>query len=113
VDAHRLAEERSLALHEVIASRIADDPRIVERAIGRVQGWLKDGSVHRAYATSWLEILGTSPEELRRALVERSERACALRQVTPFAFVVPPRERWAIWREVRARFEAPPASPSG
>jgi hypothetical protein len=57
MDAHRLAEERSLALHRAVKERIARDPSIVARA---------------------------------------------LRQVTPFAGVIPP-GTLAIWREVRER----------
>lgn len=106
MDAHRLAEARSLALHAVIALRIAEDPCIVARARARVEGWLRDGSVHPEYAARWLELLRLPAQGLARALVDPGEKARALRQVTPFAFVVPARERWAIWREVRARFDA-------
>jgi hypothetical protein len=44
---------------------------------------------------------------LAGALVERSEAADALRQVTPFAGVIDPRARWQIWRDVRQRSIAP------
>ena len=33
-----------------------------------------------------------------------------LRQSSPFTFVVPPRERWRIWREVRERAEGDEAA---
>ena len=33
-----------------------------------------------------------------------------LRQSSPFTFVVAPRERWRIWREVRARAEGDEAA---
>jgi hypothetical protein len=39
--------------------------------------------------------------ELQAALREPGERMTALRQVSPFAGALPPRERWRIWRETR------------
>lgn len=62
MDPHRLAEERSLAYHRVVAARLAREPRLVEEAR-------------------------------------------ELRQSSPFAGALSPRERWRIWREVRARLD--------
>jgi hypothetical protein len=103
VDAHRLAEERSIALHAAIAECIVADDTIVPRARARVEGWLRDGPVHPEYARQWLQILDLPTGAMIRALVDPSDRARALRQVTPFSFVIPARERWAIWRAVRER----------
>ena len=103
MNAHRLAEERSLALHREIAAILARDPSQVERARERVQGWQSDRSVAPNYAEEWARVLSRPLEELRLVLVDPSEHARALRQVTPFAGFVDPRTRWRIWREVRAR----------
>jgi len=59
----------------------------------------------REYADRWLHLLDGSSEELIAAITDTSEQGAALRQTTPFSFVVPPRERWRIWREVRAQWE--------
>lgn len=101
--AHRLAEERSLALHRVIAEMLARDPELAVRARERVVGWASDGLVHPHYTQAWNQLLNGPLDDLRAILVDESEHARALRQVTPFAGWVDPRTRWRIWREVRAR----------
>ena len=108
MNAHRLAEERSLELHRTIAALLERDPALVERARVRVRGWLKDGSVHPHYASAWDRLLDGPLESLRRLLVDEGEHARALRHVTPFAGVVDPRTRWKIWREVRERTNREP-----
>lgn len=95
MDRHRTAERRSLALHRAIADRIRHDPSIVERARERLS------SRTSAYREAWLEILGRTPHEIAAALERDDEEMRALRQSTPFTFVVDPRERWRIWRSVQ------------
>jgi hypothetical protein len=100
VDPHRLAEERSLALHRAVLARIEGDPSVLDRARTNVKAMLAEGrSPH--YARAWEEILAGPMSRLRDVLVADSEEARALRQATPFAGVVGARERWAIWRRVR------------
>jgi hypothetical protein len=99
VDAHRLAERRSLAYHQVIAERIERDPALLARARARVSDWLAEGrSPH--YARAWHEVLSGPADALARLLVADTEHARALRQATPFAGALDPRERWRIWRHV-------------
>jgi hypothetical protein len=62
--------------------------------------------VARLYAEEWARVLAGSLDEACALLVDDSERARALRQVTPFAGVVDARTRWRIWREVRERLES-------
>jgi hypothetical protein len=107
MDPHRLGEERSIAMHAAIAARLVAEPELVSRARQRVAGWLADGSVARPYAEAWRQLLALPPAELARTLVDPGERARALRQASPFAGALPPAERWAIRRAVRARLEAP------
>jgi hypothetical protein len=100
VDAHRLAEERSLALHRAVLARIDEDPSVLERARANVKAMLAEGrSLH--YARAWDELLTGPAGRLRDILVADTEDARALRQATPFAGVVGARERWAIWKRVR------------
>jgi len=103
---HELAEERSLAIHRVVADRLREDPQLIEAARTRVAGWLADGSVHRVYAEAWNELLSGPAERLLEVLVDPGETARALRQCSPFAGVVDPRTRWGIWRAVRDGFRA-------
>ena len=98
-----LVIERSLALHAEVAERIRRDPALLERAERRVRGWLEDGSVAGPYARTWAAILELPKEEILRKLVERSEAAHDLRQVSPFAGIIDARTRWRILKATRAR----------
>jgi hypothetical protein len=106
VDPHRLAEARSLAAHQLIANRLAAEPGLLDMARARVDSWLADGSVARAYARAWREILDGDIPSIRIALVDDSERGRALRQCTPFAGAIDPRTRWRLWARVREELEA-------
>lgn len=75
VNQHELAEERSLAIHRLIADRLRKDPGIAEVARGRVAAWLADGSVHRVYAEAWRELLSGPLPRLLEVLVDPGERA--------------------------------------
>ena len=102
---HELAEARSLALHRAIAARLREDPAVLERARDRVRGWLETGAVAGYWASEWNRILSGSVDEICAWLVDESEHARAMRQVTPFAGAIDARTRWRIWREVRETFE--------
>ncbi len=102
---HRLAEERSLALHRAIAEQLGSDPEILDRARARVRSWLVSAEVHSRYAMAWDRVLSRPLAEIQAFLVEDGENARALRQVTPFAGAIDPRTRWRIWREVREAME--------
>jgi hypothetical protein len=94
---HATAERRSLRYHKAIAERLAVDASIAVRALARVDGWLREGTVAAYYAEGWREVLNRTPAELRAFLADPSERARALRQVSPFAGVLSPQERWKLW----------------
>ena len=102
---HRLAEERSIAFHRAVAQKIASEPLVLSAARARVEQWLARGTPHPVYAREWERILALPLAELSSALVDPSEEARALRQVTPFAGALPARERWDLWREA-ARWHA-------
>jgi hypothetical protein len=106
VEAHRLAEARSLAYHAWIASRLSVEPEILTNARRRIDRWRSDGSVHPHYVAGWAEVLALPLDALRAWLVDESEQGRALRQVSPFAGAIDPRMRWRIWAEVRDRSHA-------
>jgi hypothetical protein len=101
MDLHRLAEERSVAYHRVIAARLREQPEILQEARQRVDGWLAASGQPPWRATRWAAILDLEPATIETFLTERSEQADELRQSSPFAGVLSPRERWQIWRETR------------
>lgn len=98
---HRTAELRSIALHELVARRMRADAAVLAAARARVDGWLSDGGpVDPRYAERWRALLARSVDEVTAALVADTEAMRDLRQCTPFAGVVPERERQRIVREV-------------
>lgn len=101
MDPHRLSRERSVAYHRVIAERLRRQPEVLENARRRVQTWLTTGDEPPFYARKWAEILAGDVPAITSFLVERSDLADELRQSSPFAGVLRPRERWQIWRRVR------------
>jgi hypothetical protein len=105
MDLHRLAEERSLAYHRAVADLVRRDPRILERARERVHAWLSEGRVPH-YAREWERVLARSLDSICEVLVADDEQARALRQSTPFAGALDPRERWRIWKAERRRVES-------
>lgn len=106
MDLHRLAEERSIAYHRLIAERLGTQPEILERARKRVETWLSSGTYVPFYARKWAEILAGDISSIAAFLTDRSELAVELRQSTPFAGAITPQERWKIWREVRDQASA-------
>ena len=106
MDPHRLAEERSLAYHRAVAERLRRDPALIGLARDRVRGWLAEGRVPH-YAGEWERILSGHVAAICEAIVAEGDEARALRQATPFAGAIDPRERWRIWKAERQRHERP------
>lgn len=106
MDLHRLAEERSIAYHRLIAERLRQKPEILEMARRRVESWMSSGTHVPFYARKWAEILAGDVSSIAAFLTERSELAVELRQSTPFAGAITPQERWKIWREFRDQFSS-------
>ena len=107
MEPHRLAEERSLAYHRAVAGRLASEPGLIVAARARAERWASSGERSSPYARRWLELLALPIELLRAALVDPSETGRSLRQATPFAGALDARERWRLWREVRALAGSP------
>lgn len=102
-DLHR---ELSLALHELIASRLSAEPRLVETARAKVEEWLARSIDARPLLEQWRDVLSRPLPEIIAVLRSRSEEAAWLRKASPFAGAIPPRERERIIRDVRRRFES-------
>ena len=105
MDPHGIAEARSLAYHRAIAGRLAGEPALVERARARVREWLQARPEAR-FARGWADVLGRPTPDIAAVLTDPGERARELRQSTPFAGALDPRERWRLWREVGEQLRA-------
>ena len=98
---HQRIDQRSLALHRAIAEKLRAHPALLEIALDNLDRWTLMRSRSQPYWDAWREILSRPLPEILDLLEEESERMTALRQATPFAGVLEPKERWAIY----ARFE--------
>ncbi len=96
---------RRLAYHALVAKRLRSDPSIAEMARRRACEWIARGE-HVYYGELWLAVLAQPVEAIEARLVDTSEEAIAMRQSTPFAGVLTPKERWALWRSVKLRLMA-------
>jgi hypothetical protein len=99
---HQRIDRRSLELHRAIAAKLRTHPELVAIARDNLSRWTAGESRSQLYWDAWREILERPLEEVLGLLEEDSERMTALRQATPFAGVLEPAERWAVY----ARFES-------
>jgi hypothetical protein len=104
---HRVAEERSLALHREVARRLWERPELLDRARERVKAWARDGSVAEFYVDAWQTVLSGSLDGVVAFLTDRGERAASLRQASPFAGVVDSQTRWRILRACEQKRQMP------
>ncbi len=94
---HELIDRRSIALHRAIADKLRANPALLTIAHDNIARWMPAAGGTRPYYEAWLKLLALPLDELLRLLTEDSERMRALRQTTPFAGVLSPQERWAIY----------------
>ena len=85
-------------MHRVIAGKLAARPELLAIAFDNIQRWEPHSGGSRPYLDAWREILAQPVEEIARTIVDEGERMTAMRQNSPFAGVLTPRERWAIYR---------------
>lgn len=100
---HRVVEARSLALHVLAARRIADDPRLLERARATVQRWLaRYGEQAPAALREWQKLLERPWPEVAARATELSEDAARLRQSSPLATLLSEDDRRRVHDAFRA-----------
>jgi hypothetical protein len=96
---HRVAEERSLALHREVARRLRATPKLLERARQRVARWQLDGSVVRPWADAWADVLARPLDQVIDRITDPGQEGRDLRQTSPFAGVIDSATRWQILRD--------------
>ena len=105
---HQRLDQRSLEMHRAIARKLRAHPASLEIAHDNLERWSRTAGRSQPYWDEWRKILARPLPEILDLLEEESERMTALRQATPFAGVLEPAERWAIY----ARFaQERPANP--
>ncbi|MGQ0805280.1 MAG: helix-turn-helix domain-containing protein [Actinomycetota bacterium] len=98
-------DQRSLALHRAIVTKLAADPETVltkaRRNLSVMRRANQDGGAEPWFA-EWERLLRGPLSAVIEVLVSTNQRARDLRQVTPFAGVLSDEERRAIYQAERA-----------
>jgi hypothetical protein len=101
---HRLIDERSLAFDKAIASKLRDDPDLVNKARNNLSSWLltADASLLPALR-EWQKLLEGPMDLLLTTMESTEERAAQLRQSSPFCGILTREERTRILQEYHDR----------
>jgi type II secretory pathway component PulL len=92
---HEWIDQRSLALHEAVAAKLEAQPALIRVARANLERWLR--GTETAALLEWRRLLDVlSMPDLLALLCSPGEDAARLRQSSPFAGVLSPRERQAI-----------------
>lgn len=94
---HDRLERRSLELHRAIASKLRARPELLAIAHDNLDRWGRLNSGSQPYWDEWRRLLDRPLDELLAAIEEDSPRMRELRQSSPFAGVLEPKERWHIY----------------
>lgn len=94
---HQRIEERSLALHHAIAEKLRAQPELLQIALENLDRWYGSAGRTRPYLDEWQRILKRPLNEVLALIEQEDEHMTALRQSSPFAGVLKPAERWAIY----------------
>ncbi len=97
-------QQRSLAFDRLTATKLAENPALLDRARASLRRWMATASPRvRPALLEWQQLLDGPSAELMAALTGTDERATRLRQSSPFAGLLSVAERTAIIREFQRR----------
>lgn len=100
---HRLLEARSLAMHAVIAAKIARRPELLAKPRRNLERWsTRYGKDLPRWMVEWQHTLERPWPEIAALITEPSENAARLRQFSPFAGVLTAGERRRVYEAFRA-----------
>ena len=100
---HGRLDERSLALHRLVAEKVLANPALIDKARGNVRRWQESHGSPSLALAEWEQILTGTPDQVARFLAERSEKATRLRQSSPFTGILTEPERLAIYESHSTR----------
>ena len=104
---HQEIDERSLALHRLVAEKIRHDPALFERAKTTLARWRATaGPASQPYLEEWERLMNQGVEHCLAVAVDGSERATALRQSSPLSVLLTNRERFAFLGNWKQNHEA-------
>jgi len=109
---HNRLDERSLALHRLVAEKVLAAPALLDKARENVRRWQNPNEGASPALAEWAQILAAPASQVVALLAERSERATRLRQSSPFAGILTQEERRAIYESYSARTYHPRRKPN-
>lgn len=92
-------DQRSLALHRAVAEKLRAHPELIEIARENLGRWYAGAGRSRPYLDEWRRILDLPLEDVLALMEQEGERMTALRQASPFAGILEPAERWAVYTQ--------------
>jgi hypothetical protein len=100
---HRIIEARSLAMHCLIARKIAADPALLDAARRNLAAWqARYGDSPPRALEEWRAILERPWPDIAALITDPGESATRLRQSSPFAGVLTAAERKRVYEAFRA-----------
>jgi hypothetical protein len=84
-------------MHRAIAAKLIADPPLIAVAWDNLQRWRATAGRSLPYLEAWRELLNQPLEQVANRIQEDTEEMRAMRQSSPFAGVLTPRERWGIY----------------
>jgi hypothetical protein len=109
---HGRLDERSLALHRLVAKKLLADPALLDKARENICRWQQSHGSLSLALVEWVQILAGTPDQVSRFLIERTERATRLRQSSPFTGILTETERLAIYESHATRTYHPGGQPN-
>ena len=104
---HQLIDERSYEMHQVIAAALRHDPSKLTRVVEWIENCLADPdySIHSKDALhEWLNVIEQrGVDGVIEALEDRGENATRMRQSSPFAVLMPQKERMNLKKQLNHR----------
>jgi hypothetical protein len=101
---HSRLDERSLALHQLVAQKVQAAPALLDKARENVRRWQEANASPSLALAEWEQIPSSPVDQVTAFLMERSERATRPRQSSPFCGILTEAERRAIYAQ-RKPFE--------
>lgn len=94
----RWLDQRSLALHRLIAEKIRRDPKLFKKVKATLSRWHEIVCANsQPYVKEWQRLADLGMEACLEMATEDSERAAAMRKASPFCGILSDEERWEFF----------------